>query len=113
VKKLLAQSVVVALLLGSLVGFVDYVASVHGASKYDPPITAEEGRQLGELPMDKAVAAMAARRRILTRREWVAESIGYSYFWRGVAKDSIVPILGVFIACVFVGRLQMRAGGPQ
>jgi len=113
VKKLLVKSIVVALLMGSLVGFVDYVASVHGASKYDPPITAEEGRQLRELPIDKAEAAVASRRRILTRHEWVAESIGYSYFWRGVAEDSIVPILGVFIACVFMGRLQTRAGGAR
>jgi hypothetical protein len=99
--------------MGSLVGFIAYVASVHGAAKYDPPITEEEGRRLRELPIAKAEAAIAGRRRMLTRRQWLLESVGYSYFWRGVAENSIVPILGMFAACVVVGGLQLRAGGTR
>ena len=46
----------------------------------------------------------------LTRMEWVQDSIGHAYFWEGVAKQSMVPVLGVFIACVFVGRLNGQVG---
>jgi hypothetical protein len=87
------------------------VASVHGATKYDPPISEEEGRQLRDLPIAKAEAELAGRRRTLTRGQWVLDSIGYSYFWRGVAEDSIVPIFGVFIGCVVLGALQLRDKG--
>src|SRR5579864_4200903 len=75
--KLLVRSLVIAVLIGVLVGFADYVASVHGASKYDPPISEEEGRQLRDLPIAKAEALIAPRRRILTREQWVLESVGY------------------------------------
>lgn len=112
-KKLLVRSLVVALLMGSLAGFADYVASVHGVSKYDPPISEEEGRQLRDLPIAKAEAALAARRRTLTRRQWVMESVGYSYFWRGVAKDSIAPAIGIFVGCLVVGGLQLRHKDSQ
>src|SRR5260370_25082450 len=107
-RKLLARSLVIAVLIGSLVGFVDYVVSIHGATKYDPPISEEEGRQLRDLPIAKAEAVFAARRRTLTRGQWVLDSIGYSYFWRGVAQDSVVPAFGVFIGCVVLGALQLR-----
>jgi hypothetical protein len=110
-RKLVGSSVVLALLIGLLVGFDDYVLSVHGASRYDPPISEEEGRQLRDMPIAKAEAIFAARRRTLTRRQWVLESIGYSYFWRGVAKDSIAPGLGIFVACLIVGGLQLRDRG--
>jgi hypothetical protein len=111
--KLLGRSVVFALLLGSLVGFVEYVRSVHGAARYDPPITEDEWRRLHGLPMDQAEALLISRRKAITRQQWVLESIGTSFFWKGVAEDSLVPILGVFIACVIVGRLQTARGGRE
>jgi len=113
-RKLVGTSSVIALLIGVLVGFVDYVAPFHGASKYDPPVTAEEGRQLRDLPIAKAEAVLAARRKtFITRSQWVLESIGYSYFWSGVAKKSIAPVLGIFVGCLVVGGLQRRGGGTQ
>jgi len=112
-RKLLGRSIVVALLVGVLVGFGDYVLSIHGGSKFDPPISAEEGRQLRDMPIAKAEAILAARRTTLTRRQWVLESIGYSYFWRGVAKDSVAPALGIFVACLIVGGLQLGDRGTR
>jgi hypothetical protein len=89
------------------------VGSVHGAARYEPPITEDEARRLRDLPIDQAEAAVASRRRILTRQQWVLGSIGYSFFWKGVAENSLVPIVGVFVACVFVGRLRTRSGGNE
>lgn len=112
-RRLLVRSLVIAVLIGSLVGFADFVASVHGASKYDPPISAEESRQLRDMPIEKAEAVLAARRKILSRREWVVGSLRYSYFWKGVAKDSLFPVIGIFIGCLLVGRWQSRDGSAQ
>src|SRR5271168_32817 len=110
-KELLGRSAVIALLMGSLIGFVGYVGSVHGATRYDPPITEDEAHRLRELPMDQAEAAVASRRRIITRQQWVRGSIVYSFFWKGVAENSVVPVIGVFVACVLVGKLRKASGG--
>jgi hypothetical protein len=107
------RSLLIALLIGSLVGFADFVASVHGASKYDPPISAEESRQLRGMPIEKAEAVLATRRKILSRGEWVAGSLRYSYFWKGVAKDSVFPVIGIFVSCLLIGRWQLRDGSSQ
>ncbi len=112
-RKLVGRSLVTALLIGMLVGFVDYVASIHGASKYDPPISAEESRQLREMPIEKAEAVLATRRKVLSRREWVLDSVGYSYFWKGVAKDSVFPVIGIFVSCLLICRWQLRDGSAQ
>ena len=66
-----------------------------------------------DLPIAKAEAGLAARRKTLTRKQWILESVGYSYFWRGVAKSSIVPVFGVFIGCVLIGAFQQRDKGAQ
>ena len=49
-KTMFLGSLVVALLLGLLVGFVRYVASVQGAVRFDPPLSEDELRRLSELP---------------------------------------------------------------
>ena len=64
-----------------------------------------------ELPIAKAEAVLAGRRRMLTRKQWIVESVGYSYFWKDVAKSSIVPFFGVFIGCMVIGALQLRREG--
>jgi hypothetical protein len=113
VKQLLIRSAIAGVLAGFLVGFVDFVRSFRGGVVYDPPIAEDEWRQLRELPMSKTEAILAARSRVHTRRQWLLESLGHSYFWMGVADNSIAPILGVFVACTLVGRLQMRQGNTQ
>jgi hypothetical protein len=105
-RKLLIRSVIIALSVGSCIGFANYVASVHGAGRYDPPVSEDEWRRSKDLPVAKIEEALSGRRKPLTRVQWVEESISYSYFWTGVARDSVAPILGVFIACIFIGILQ-------
>jgi len=40
--------------------------------------------------------------------EWIKDSLGHSCVGKGVARLRVIPIVGVFIACVFIGRLQMQ-----
>jgi hypothetical protein len=107
-KKVLAKSLAAAVLMGFLIGFIDYVVSIHGAVRYDPPITEDEYRQFRQLPAAEAQAAFAAREVRLTRARWVMESIDSAWFWWDVAKHSVAPVLGVFVACVCIGVLLLR-----
>jgi hypothetical protein len=52
--------------------------------------------------------ALAKRRIAVTRWEWLKESVPYSYFWKQVARDAIVPTCGVFFACLWVGYMEQR-----
>ena len=112
-RTLLARSAVVAIFVGLILGFTNYAMSVHGFARFDPPISGDEGRHLRELPIAKAEAILATRQKTYTRGQWLAESIGRSYFWRDVAMNSALPTVAVFIACVSVGGLQMRDGGSR
>ena len=112
-RKLVVRSFVVAMLIGFSTGFAAYVASVHGAGRYDPPLSEQEWRQVREMPIEKAEAVLSARRKILSRKEWVVGSLRYSYFWKGVAKDSVFPIIGIFVGCLLVGRWQVRDRSSQ
>jgi hypothetical protein len=107
-KALLLRSLLVALLVGLSTGFVSYVESVHGAVRYEPPLSEAEVRELKHLPIAEMEAALQRRRISLTRKQWLVDSIGYSYFWTDVAKSSVVPIVGVFLACVCIGGWERR-----
>jgi len=108
--RLLVTSLIAALLIGPCIGFANYVKSFRGGGKYDPPIPADEWQKIRELPIDQAEQILRERRKPLTRGEWIQDSIGHSYFWKGIAGQSAIPVLGVFVACVFVGRLNGQVG---
>ncbi len=112
-KKLLFRSLVIALLIGSCTGFVDFVASVHVSARYDPPITEDEGRKLRDLPIAKAEEVLSARKKPFTRMQWLEDSIRYSYFWKAVARHSVIPTVGIFVACVFLVRLEKQDGNSS
>jgi hypothetical protein len=105
-KRLLISSLIAALLIGPSIGFASHVLSFRGGAKYDPPIPADEWQKIRELPISQAHEILQARQKPLTRLDWIQDSVLHSYFWRGVARQSMVPVLGVFIACVFVGRFS-------
>jgi hypothetical protein len=112
-KKVVQKSLAAALLIGFIVGFVNYVGSVHAAVKYDPPFSEDEYRRIRELPIEKAEAALRAREVKLSRTQWVVQSMGYSWFWWAVTKNSLIPILGVFVACLCVGTLLRPDGATR
>jgi hypothetical protein len=112
-KKVAEKSLAAALLIGFLVGFADYVASVHGVFKYDPPLTEAEYRQIRDLPIEKAEGELKPRTIELSRTRWIFESIVEPWFWWNVIKKSILPIVGIFIACLCVGVLLRRDGVAQ
>ena len=118
-KTLVLRSLLIALIFGPLTTFAYTVLSVRGPIKYDPPISEAEWRQLTELPAAKMGLALQAREVHLTRSQWLASSVGHSFFWLDLMKNSVVPVLGVFSASVCLGYWQRRtfavdsSGGPS
>ena len=107
-KALLLRSLLVAVLAGPAICLVSTVASIQGGTKYDPPVSEAEFRQMGNMTVNDMEAALAKRRIKMTRWDWVRDSVAYSYFWKQVAHDSIVPSFGVFLACTWVGWMEKK-----
>jgi hypothetical protein len=108
VKALLLSSLFVAVLVGPAIGLVSKVASLQGGTKYDPPLSKAEFDQMGNMTVNEMEADLAKRRIRMTRWDWVRDSVSYSYFWKQVAQDAIVPTSGVFLACAWVGWMEKR-----
>jgi hypothetical protein len=108
VKTLVLRSLLIALIFGPLAAFATTVQWVRGPIKYDPPISESEWRQLTELPATKMALAVQAREVHLTRSQWLASSVGHSFFWFLLAKNSVIPVLGVFSGSVCLGYWQRR-----
>jgi hypothetical protein len=108
VKRVFLTSLDLALIVGPLTAFTETILWMHGAHKYNPPITESEWQKLLQLPAAKLGSALAGREVRLTRMQWLRESVGYSYFWKGLAKSSLVPTAGVFFACICFGCFENR-----
>ena len=107
-KALLLRSLLAAVLVGPAINIVSTIMMFHRATKYDPPISEVEFHQMGNMTVNEMDAALAKRRIKLTRWDWLKESVPYSYFWKQVARDAIVPTCGVFLACAWAGWMEKR-----
>jgi hypothetical protein len=107
-KALLLRSLIAAVLIGLAISFVSRLTFFHSAIKYEPPFSEAERQQMRNLPMNEVEATLAKRRIKMTRWQWAEDSIHYSYFWKDVGRDAIVSSSGVFLACIWVGWMEMR-----
>jgi hypothetical protein len=108
VKALLLRSLLVAVLSGAAMNLVSTFTLFRRATKYDPPVSEAEFHQMGNMTVNEMEAALGKRRIKMTRWDWLRDSIQYSYFWKQVARDAIVPGCGVFLACTWVGWMERR-----
>jgi hypothetical protein len=108
VKVLLLRSLLVAVLVGPAINLVSTFTLFHRAIKYDPPVSEAEIHQMGNLTVNQMEAALSKRRIKVSRWDWFKDSVQYSYFWKQVARDAIVPSSGVFLACTWVGWMERR-----
>lgn len=107
-KTLFLRSLLAAVLIGPIIGFVSEFASVHKALRYDPPIKEAEFHQMENMTVSEMKADMAKRRIIMSRWEWLRDSAPYLYFWKDLAHRAVVPSSGVFLACMWVGFMEDR-----
>jgi hypothetical protein len=116
-RTLLLRSLLVALLIGPLVTFVSTVASVRTMSRegvfmvtYEPALSEVEIKSYDNRTVSDLKALMKSREVKVTRYQWLRESIGYAYFWKGIARSSLGPCIGIFLGCIVVGGLERRYG---
>jgi len=107
-RQLLLRATIIALLAGPTIALVNSVLWMRPAVRYEPPLTEAEYNRLSDLSVAKMNAILDAREVRMTRTEALVESISASHFWRNLAKNSLVPSLGVFIACIWLGSFERR-----
>jgi hypothetical protein len=107
-RSLLLRSLLVALLIGPLVTFVSTVASTRTTVKYEPGLSEDELKSYDNRTVSDLKAFMKSREVKFTRYQWLRESVGYAYFWEGIALSSLGPCAGIFLGCLIVGRLERR-----
>jgi hypothetical protein len=112
-KGLFLRSLLIAILIGPAIGFVSKVTSIQGGTKYEPPVSADEFHQMGNMTVNEMEAALAKRKIKMTRWDWLRDSVYYPYFWKQVAHDAIVPCSGVFLACIWAGWIEEKHNGGR
>jgi hypothetical protein len=107
-RSLFLSSLLLALLIGPLVTFVSTVASVRTTVKYEPGLSEAEMKSYDNRTVSDLDAFLKSRQVKFTRYQWLRESVGYAYFWKGIAQRSLGPCIGIFLGCIVVGKLERR-----
>jgi hypothetical protein len=105
-RHVLLTALIVAVLVGPLVAFVSTVASVRTTVKYEPGLTPAEMNAYNKRSVSELEAFLKSREVKFTAPSGLRESIGEGYFWKEIARKSIVPGIGIFFGCVLVGGLE-------
>ena len=108
VKRIFLTSLVVALILGPLTGFLSFVTSTHVRYRYEPGISEAEMQQWDQGSVGHLKAELHKREVPYTKAQWLADSVGQSYFWMYVAKTSLLPTISLLIGCMCVGWVEWR-----
>jgi hypothetical protein len=113
---LLLRCLIIAMVAGTSIAFVNSVLWMHAGVRYEPPMTAAEYDRLSGLTVANVEALLRTRQVRVTRMQALADSMSSSFFWKNLAKNSLVPSLGVFLACLGIVALERRyvrrEGGP-
>ena len=103
-RKTILLFLLVAILLGFCVSFLEAVMWTRVTYRYEPGISQVEFQQLSLMTHGQAEAFLAARRKPYSRKEWLRDSLSEGYFWKYLAEKSAIPAIAIFIACLIVGR---------
>lgn len=111
-RSLLLRSLLVAVLIGPPLTFVSTIASVRPGVKYEPGISQDEFRSYDNRTVSDLQAFLKSREVKFTRYHWLRESVGYAFFWKGIALSSVRSCIGIFLGCVIMGILERRRAIP-
>ena len=103
-KSIIVRAILIATLTGPLVTFLNTVVLSRVNHRYEPPLTQEEMGQWEKLPAAEMQMKLQQRQVPVSKLEWLSVAIHYGYFWRQLAVTSVIPTIGVFLACLCLGR---------
>ena len=106
-KKTLLKSLVLALVFGPTISFFNALMWTRVTHRYQPPVSGEELRSW-KGSVAELQAELSKREVPYTRTDFLRDNVGQRFFWIYLAKSSLIPVLGVFFACVCFGFLQSR-----
>jgi hypothetical protein len=108
VKSPLAKTILIAILTGPLVAFLNTVILSHVNHRYEPPLTQDEMKQWEKLPVTEMKMKLLQREVPFSKLEWLSVSVRYGYFWKQLGVASIIPTMGIFLACLCFGRWERQ-----
>ena len=112
-RSLLLKSLLVAVLIGPMITFVFTVAYSRSAVRYEPGISDVEFKSYDKRTVSDLQAFLKSREVKLTRYQSLRESMGYAYFWKGIARSSLRYCIAVFLGCVIFGTWDRRRDWGQ
>jgi hypothetical protein len=107
-KILLLRSLLAALLISPSVTFMFTAAFTRSTVEYEPGLTESEFHSYDNRTVSDLEAFMKSREVKVTGYQLLRESIGHAYFWKGIARRSLGPCVGIFLGCILVGWLERR-----
>lgn len=107
-QKLALKSLLLALVFGPAIGFFNSLLWTRVTHRYQPPLSGEEMRNW-KGSVAELQAELSKREIPYTRTEFLKDSVGQRFFWVYLAKTSLVPALGVFLACICFSGLDRLA----
>ena len=111
-KKMLFKSLVLALLFGPTISFFNALMWTRVTHRYQPPVSGEELRNW-KGSVAELQAELSKREVPYTRTDFLRDNVGQRFFWIYLAKSSLVPVIGVFFACVCFGFSQRRTSTTE
>ena len=101
-------SLLVALVMGFCVSLGTTAYFTQVTYRYEPPLTPPEVQKLSELPPGQAGAILASRRVPYSKRQWLADALRETYFWKELLKRSVIPAMAIFLSCILVAMKFRR-----
>ena len=111
-QKLFLKSLLLALVFGPTIAFFNPLLWTRITHRYQPPLSGEEMRNW-KGSVAELQAELSKREVPYTRMEFLKDSMGHGLFWMNLAKSSLVPALGVFLACICFSALERRTSTAQ
>jgi len=112
-KSLVLKSVLVAVLLGPIITVVFAVAYSRSSVRFEPGISETEFKSYDNRSLSDLQALMKSREVKLTRYQTLRDSMGYAYFWKGIARSSLPSSIAVFLGCMIIGTWDRHRGWGQ
>jgi hypothetical protein len=110
-KRILLRALLIGIVLAPLTEFAGAALSMRGATEYSPSIGQDEMRRMDKLPFARVQALLASRAVRLTPMQALRIEVRAPFFWKRLAKSSILLFAAIFGGCILMGVLQERGRG--
>lgn len=107
-RSLVVRRIVIAIVFGFAIAFLNRALWIKPTVRYEPPISEAELRAYDARSVAALESFMKSRAVRMTRVQVLSEELRTPTYWRWLAEDSLVPACGVFIALLLGSAVDRR-----